>query len=408
MTMIDSFTEPVDLGADGAVPFSTRSDSPAILDLRTRVRRTLHAVTSPQRLNRHDEDETYDFELYEALAAEGLVGLEADVDGRGPSHTSQVTVLEELGAGATSIGVSMVVQYMGVELLHRYGTGDQKAEWLGPLLSGSARMSFGLSEPAGGTDVARQMATWARRAPDGTWLINGAKKWIGGASTATFIILLARTSAVEKSGIDGISMFIIPRDTPGITTTPIDTMGIRGLEQADVILEDVAVPAENVLGDVGSGFRNVLATLNGERLNGAAVALGIARGALSCAVDYANGRHAFGKPIGSFQGLQHPLVDALTRTESARHLLYNGAEMSDQGSGEAVENLSGLAKLSASEAATTATDIGMRVMGGWGFHRHLPMQRYFRDARLYTFAPLTDEMIRNQLAQRHLGLPRST
>src|SRR5699024_114619 len=153
----------------------------------------------------------------------------------------------------------------------------------------------------------------------------------GGASTATFIILLARTTSVEMSGIDGISMFIIPRDTPGSTTTPIVTMGIRGLEQADVILEDVSVPAVNDRVVVGSGFRNGLATLNGERLNGAAVALGIARGALSCAVDYANGRHAFDKPIGSFQGLQHPLVDALTRTESARHLLYNGAEMSDQG-----------------------------------------------------------------------------
>lgn len=393
---------------DGDVPFSTRPESAEVTELRAKVRRVLGEVTSADRLNKHDEDETYDFELYEALAAEGLVGLETDLDGHGPSHTSQVAVLEELGAGATSIAVSMVVQYMGVELLHRYGTDRQKQDWLKPHIDGAARMSFGLSEPAGGTDVARQMATRAERGADGAWTINGAKKWIGGASTASFIILLARTSAVERSGVDGITMFIVPRDTPGITTTPIDTMGIRGLEQADVILEDVVVPEGLVLGEVGTGFRNVLATLNGERLNGAAVALGIARGALTYAVGYAQGRTAFDRPIGSFQGLQHPLVDALTRTESARHLLYNGAAMSDGGSGEAVENLSGLAKLSASEAATTATDIGMRVMGGWGFHRQLPMQRYFRDARLYTFAPLTDEMIRNQLAQRHLGLPRST
>lgn len=393
---------------DGGVPFSTRPDEPGVAELRAKVRRVLGEFTNAERLTRHDEDETYDFELHEALGAAGLIGLEADLDGHGPSHVSQAVVLEELGAGATSIGVSFVVQYMGVELLHRYGTDVQRQDWLRPLLEGSARMSFGLSEPAGGTDVASQMATRAERRDDGSWKINGAKKWIGGASTATFIILLARTSAVEKSGVDGITMFIVPRDTPGITTTPIDTMGIRGLEQADVFLDDVVVPHEMVLGEVGTGFRNVLATLNGERLNGAAVALGIARGALTYAVGYAQGRSAFGKPIGSFQGLQHPLVDVLTRTESARHLLYNGTAMSDEESGEAVENLSGLAKLSASEAATTATDIGMRVMGGWGFHRQLPMQRYFRDARLYTFAPLTDEMIRNQLAQRHLGLPRST
>lgn len=396
------------LDAGNAVPFSTREDSPEIANLRTKVRGVLRDLVTPERLIKHDEEEVYDVELFEALAAEGLVGLGTEIDGAGSKHARQVTVLEELGAGATSMAVSMVVQYMGVELLHRYGSARQKAEWLAPLLTGSARMSFGLSEPAGGTDVARQMATTASQRSDGSWVINGAKKWIGGASTATFIILLARTEPVDKRVIDGITMFIVPRDTPGITTTPIDTMGIRALEQADVVLNDVVVPQESVIGEVGKGFRSVLATLNGERLNGAAVALGIARGALAYAVDYANERHAFDRPIGSFQGLQHPMVDALTRVESARHLVYNGAEMSDQGSGEAVENLSGLAKLAAAEAATTATDVGMRVMGGWGFHRHLPMQRYFRDARLYTFAPLTDEMIRNQLAQRHLGLPRST
>lgn len=405
--MHDPFALPW-LDSEGQVSLSTREDCPETAALRERVRSTLRSITGPERLTRHDEEETYDLELYEALAGEGLVRLETELHGRGPSHLGQVTVLEELGAGATSIGVSIVVQYMGVELLHRYGTPGQKDAYLQPLLEGSARMSFGLSEPDGGTDVARQMATRAERKPDGTWSISGRKKWIGGASTSTYLVLLARTEEVGRSGIDGITMFIAPRDTPGITTASIDTMGIRGLEQADVVLEDVRVPDEMVLGDVGAGFRQVLATLNGERLNGGAVALGIARGALTYAVNYAQSRHAFERPIGSFQALQHPLVDALVRVESARHLLYNGAVASDGATGEAVENLSAMAKLAASEAATTATDIGMRVMGGWGFLRTLPMQRYFRDARLYTFAPLTDEMIRNQLAQRHLGLPRST
>jgi acyl-CoA dehydrogenase len=389
----------------GAVP-STLEDSPEIAAVRRRVRQVLAEHVDQDRLARHDEEETYDFELYKALAREGLIQLEAELDGRAPAHQSQITVLEELGAGATSMGVSIVVQYMGVGLLHTFADAAQRRRFLAPLFTGQARMSFALSEPDGGTDVARAMSTRAERQADGSYLLTGRKKWIGGASTANFLLVLARTSDIERSAIDGITIFIVPRDTPGITTTPIDTMGIRALEQADVVFQDVRVPAELILGETGRGFRQVLTTLNGERLNGAAVALGIARGALETAVDYAKGREAFGRSIGAFQGLQHQLVDASVKVEAARLLLHNAARASDQG-GCANETLSAMAKLAASDAATTASDVGMRTMGGWGFLRQLPMQRYFRDARLYTFAPLTDEMIRNNIGEKHLGLPRS-
>lgn len=388
-------------------PFATLADSADVAAVRQRVRQVLADYTTPERLVEHDEEEKYDIELYRALADAGLIRLETELQGRGPSHQSQVTVLEELGAGATSVGVSIVVQYMGVELLHRFADDEQRTEYLAPLLDGQARMSFALSEPDGGTDVARAMSTRARREDDGTWVINGRKKWIGAASSADFLIVLARTAEIERSSIDGITMFIVPRSTPGITTTPIDTMGIRALEQADIVFDDVRVPAHLVLGREHRGFRQVLATLNGERLNGAAVALGIARGALETAVEYAGRREAFGRPVGAFQALQHELVDAAVSVESARLLLHNAARTSDEVEGGAIETLSAMAKLAASRAGTTATDIGMRVMGGWGFLRQLPMQRYFRDARLYTFAPLTDEMIRNYIGEKHLGLPRS-
>lgn len=392
---------------ENLAPFSTLADSPEVASVRNRVQKVLKEYVTPERLAEHDENETYDLELYEALAAEGLIQLEAEIGGRRASHQSQVTVLEELGAGATSVGVSVVVQYMGVDLLHSFGNAQQCEEYLAPLLSGQARMSFALSEPDGGTDVARAMKTRAVRKQDGSFVLNGRKKWIGGASTATYLLVLARTSEIERSSIDGITMFIVPRSTPGITTTPIDTMGIRALEQADITFEDVEVPAESVLGEVDRGFRQVLSTLNGERLNGAAVALGIGRGALETAVSYASDREAFGRPVGAFQGLQHQLVDATVKVESARLLLYNAARTSDESADGAKETLSAMAKLAASEAGTAASDVGMRVMGGWGFLRQLPMQRYFRDARLYTFAPLTDEMIRNYIGERHLGLPRS-
>lgn len=374
--------------------------------LRERVRATLAAHVTPERLNRFDEAEEYDLELYRELAGAGLVKLDGELHGPGPKHGAQTVVLEELGAGPTSIGVSMVVQYMGVQLLHSYGTHEQQERFLAPLHAGNAVMSFGLSEPGGGTDVARAMTTRATRLEDGSYSITGQKKWIGGAMTADFLILLARTSDITRSAIDGITMFIVPRSTPGIHTEVIDTVGIRGLAQCDVDLKDVRVPADNVLGKIDGGFRQVLDTLNGERLNGAAVALGIARGALDCAVGWAKERQAFGRAIGSFQALQHSMVDASLKIESARLLLQQAATASDSGNGMN-ETRSAMAKLAASDAATTTTDVGMRVMAGWGFFRGLPMQRYFRDARLYTFAPLTDEMIRNYIGEKHLGLPRS-
>jgi alkylation response protein AidB-like acyl-CoA dehydrogenase len=375
-------------------------------ELRRRVRAMVAEHVTPERLNKFDEAEEYDVELYREIGAAGFIKLDGELHGHGPKHQAQAVVLEELGAGPTSVAVSMVVQYMGVQLLHSYGNRAQQEDFLAPLHTGTAKMSFGLSEPDGGTDVARAMKTNATRLEDGSYSISGQKRWIGGAMDADYIILLARTSDTTRSAIDGITMFMVPRSTPGIRTEVIDTMGIRGLAQCDVYLDDVRVPAANVLGELDRGFRQVLDTLNGERLNGAAVALGIARGAMETAVGWARQRHAFGRPVGSFQGLQHNLVDASVKIESARLLLRQAAEASDAGEGTN-ETWSAMAKLAASDAATTTTDIGMRVMAGWGFFRGLPMQRYFRDARLYTFAPLTDEMTRNYIGEKHLGLPRS-
>lgn len=375
-------------------------------ELRTRVRRLLAEQVTPERIRRFDEAEEYDLELFREIGRAGLIQLEGRPHQPGPSHVSQSVVLEELGAGPTSVAVSMVVQYMGVQLLHSYGTAGQQERFLGPLRRGEARISFALSEPGGGTDVARAMRTTATRLSTGGYSIAGQKKWIGGAMDADFLIVLARTSNGGRSAIDGITTFLVPRSSPGIRTEEIPTMGIRALAQCDVYLEDVHVPEELVLGDPDQGFRQVLATLNGERLNAAAVALGIARGALDEATSWAKNRQAFGKPVGTFQTIQHALVDARLKIEAARLLLREAAESSDAGE-EPDETLSALAKLAASNAATTATDVGMRLMAGWGFARALPMQRYFRDARLYTFAPLTDEMIRNFLGEKLLGLPRS-
>lgn len=374
-------------------------------DLRGMVREILAELATPERLSDHDEREAFDEQLYSALAEAGLLQLEGEVGGDAPSHASQAIVLEELGATATSIGVSLVVQYMAVTLLTQHGTDAQRQNYLAGLYSGAHRAAFALTEPGGGTDVARAMQTKAVRRPEGGWVVNGAKMWISGATDCGFLVVLARTSPIERSAVSGITMFLVPADTPGITVNEMDTVAIHGLSTCEVGFAGVILPDDAVLGEVDKGFRQVISTLNGERLNAAAVALGIARGAHEAALEYVQSRQAFGRPIGGFQILQHRLVDGAVKIEGARGLLQRAARAADDG-GEA-ETLSAMAKLAASEAATTTTENGMRAMGGSGLSREYAMQRLWRDARLYTFAPLTDEMMHNFIGEFHLKLPRS-
>lgn len=360
----------------------------------------------PEVTARLDRERAFNTELHEALADAGLIGLGNEAaTSTPPDPRLEVAVLEELGAGPTSMAVCLVVQYMGVGLLAQYADEAQRAEVLAPLVGGRGRVAFALSEPDGGTDVAAAMRTRATRRADGTWSVSGTKTWISGPLVADHLILLARTAEPTRSSIDGITMFLVPRDSDGLRITELDTFAVHGLDTCTVELDEVALPSHAVLGEVGVGFRQVLSTLNGERLNAAAVALGIARGALAVATKYAKERNAFRRPIASFQALQVRLVDSAIQIESARALLDRAATAAAQG--RRADTLSAMAKVAASEAAVSATDTGMRVMAGAGFSTEFPMERLFRDARLYTFAPLTNEMLRNYLAENHLGLPRS-
>ncbi len=385
---------------------SPTGDDEERAELRSLVRQIVAGEATDERLRTLDEAEQFDQELYTTLGEAGLIGLEASADGKeGADPRSQTVVLEELGATATSMAVCLVVQYMGVQLLTSHGSELQRKEILAPLLEGRTMVAFALTEPDGGTDVARVMRTKADLQDDGSWVLNGTKTWISGAANAEHAIVVARTAAPEPSAIDGITMFLVPLSTPGIDVRELQTVAIHGLDTCEVNFDDVKIPAGAVLGEAGRGFRQVLATLNGERLNAAATALGIARGAHETALAYAKERQAFGRSIGGFQAPQHRMVDDAVRIEAARELTRRAA--SAEAAGERADVLSAMAKLAASEAATQAADNGMRLMAGAGLSREYPMQRYFRDARLYTFAPLTDDMIRNYLGERLLGLPRS-
>lgn len=373
--------------------------------LRSEVRSLVATISPEERVLELDEREEFDEDLYQALAAGGYLAIGADTGygGRGDIREQSV-VVEELAAGPTSLAVYLIVHYMGIHILSSYGTVEQKDAWLSRLVKGEAKMSFALTEPGGGTDVARAMRTTVAGTSDG-WTLTGHKRWIGGTNTADFLLVLARSAESKASSIGGITMLLVPGDLAGIEPAVLPTVSIRGFDTTEVLFHDVALPRGAVVGQVGSGFRQVLTTLNRERINAAAGAIGAGRAALDATVRHAERREAFGSTLGAFQAVQHRLVDGALALESARSLLLRAIGL--EAAGEAADILSSMAKIVASEAAVKVTQDAMETFGGMGLSRSLPIQRWFRDVRLWVFAPVANDMLRNYLGERHLGLPRS-
>lgn len=396
--MTIDITDAVGLAAD---PLGDTEDRRA---LRETLRQLLARESPPERVRALDEASEYDHELHRALGGLGLlaVGGPAELGGTGDVR-DQIAVVEELAAGPTTVAAMFVTQYIATQILGT-STVPEHRDALAAVMRGEGYVSFALSEADGGTDVARVMKTRATPV-DGGYVLNGEKMWTSAATHASHIVVLARTSAWERSPLDGITTFVVPRDAPGLSISTIDTLGLRGLSTCILSFADVHVPEAHVLGGVDVGFRAVFPTLNRERLNSAAALLGVARGALELARAYAQERTAFDRPIGGFQVLQHRLVDGFVALEEARGLLHRAAAI--EVAGGKAEFLAGMAKLSASRAAQAATQDGMQLMAGAGFSREHPMQRWFRDARLWTFSPASDEILRNGLGERMLGLPRS-
>lgn len=381
------------------------ADPPERRELRRELRKLVGATSPVDRTLALDEAEEFDDELHTALKRLGVFAIGGHPDHGGDGDLrDQVAVIEELGAGPTSMAVFMVVHYMGTHILSAHGSAAQRQRWLDPLMAGDAKVSFALSEPGAGTDIAAGMRTVARRDGDG-WVLSGQKTWISGARRADVLVVLARTSPADGSTVDGITMFLVPAGAPGLRVRELRTVAVHGLDTDEVFLDDVRVGADAVVGEVDRGFRLVLGTLNRERINAAAGAVGAATGALAAAVAYARERTAFGSTLGAFQAVQHRMVDGALAVEAARSLLARAAAV--EAAGGRADLLSSMAKIAASEAAVKVTTDGMEILGGAGFSRELPMQRWFRDVRLWVFAPLANDMVRNYLGERLLGLPRS-
>lgn len=349
--------------------------------------------------------EDYPAELAQRIADVGLhgVGIPEEYGGQGGDIIDQVIVCEELSRSLGGLSWMWgLTAFSGSKALIKHGSEAQKQALLPSCASGDTRFAIALTEPGGGTDVLRAMRTRAKRA-DGGWILTGTKIWSTLAHVSDRLLVLARTSEQAKPS-HGLTMFIVDRRSEGVTATPIPKLGMRSVGSCEVSFDDVFVPEEDVLGDVDDGWKQILASLNSERLLVAAMCLGIHRGVLEDAVEYALEREAFGKPIGAMQAIQHGIANIKMTLAASQLLIYQAAWLEREGRPCGVEATT--AKCMAAEWATAAADFGIQVLGGYGYAQEYNMQRYWRDARLYKIGPISQEMGRN-LVGESLGLPRS-
>ena len=349
-----------------------------------------------------DRDHVFPIDVVRAMADLGLFGLlfPERWGGSGADFTTLCVAIEELGRVDQSVGITLSAAVgLGTNPIFQFGSDELQQRWLPDLVSGRALGAFGLTEPDGGSDAG---ATRTRARFDesaGEWVINGSKAFItnSGTELTSIVTVTARTDD------DQISAFVVPAATPGLIIEPAyRKMGWHASDTHGITLDDVRVPADHLLGDLGSGFRNFLAILDDGRIAISALAVGCAQACLDHAVDYAGERHAFGGPIGRFQGVSFALSDLAVSVENARLLTYKAAWLKDQG--RPFKQAAAMAKLYSTEAAVTATRTATQVFGGAGFIDETPVSRFYRDAKILEIGEGTSEIQRLVIA-RGLGLP---
>jgi alkylation response protein AidB-like acyl-CoA dehydrogenase len=345
------------------------------------------------------DEEDHSTELYERLAELGWlgVGIPEEYGGSGATHVEQVILFEEIHRGMVpvkAIGSSTTV----AGCYRRFGSEAQKSEALPKVAEGTV-MAISISEPGAGSDVAA-ISCRAERI-DGGFILNGQKTWCSFAHLADRMLLVARTSR-EEVRHRGLSIFEVRLDASGIETHRIPTMG--GREVNDVFLTDCFVPEAALVGELGAGFQQIMGGLDGERLLGAAVGLGIGQRAMDDLLLYVGERRQFGQPIGSFQAVRHRISDLATELECARLLTYQAAELLEEGASKAATRLTSMAKVKTSETAKQIALEGMQLMGGYGYATEYDMESHVRHSLVLPIYAGTNE-IQREIISRSLGLP---
>jgi acyl-CoA dehydrogenase len=373
--------------------------------LRDSVRAFFDRELPEERIRELDRSRRIPRELWRRFAQLGWMGLSVPTEfgGSGADVMTSAVLCEELARRFPSLATDWLLASMAARVLRESATPAQKAELLPRLARGEFLMSFGMSEPGGGTDV---LALATRAVLEGgEWVLRGQKLYTSLADDADAILVLCRTDPAEGAKrARGLSLVLTPRNQAAVQVRRLELMGMRAACTCEVFFDGARAPADALVGERGRGWPTLLLTLDEERILCAAMYVGITGAALDQALQYARDRRAFGRPIGGFQAVQHPLADTAVELEQIRLLTAKAAWLQSNGRDCATE--AAMAKLAASEAAIRATDRCMRVLGAYGMVELTAMERLFRDARLGPFSPISNEMVRNFVGER-LGLARS-
>lgn len=343
-------------------------------------------------------------EIVLKMAKIGLFGLpiRPEFGGTGGTTMENVLVIENLAKHFGAVSACYMMHVMMSRIIDAYGNQEQKEYFLRKMSEGEILIAFALTEPAGGTDVL-SMTTYAEKKGD-NYVLNGQKTWISFADIADYFIAVVRTDFNAPKKALGLSLFLFPQQTAGIDIKVLHKFGYRAFHCCEVFYDNVEVPATSMVGEVDRGLYNLLAALNMERLGAGAMALGVGQAAFEATLEYAKQRNAFGRPIGAFQHMQRYISDMAVNLEQARLLLYKAAWLDSQGEPAVLE--CNMAKFACTETAAQVASDAMRLFASAGYAAESDVQRYFRDARLGLFSPVSNEMIRNLICQQ-LGLPKS-
>jgi alkylation response protein AidB-like acyl-CoA dehydrogenase len=382
--------------------------SPEHALLRDTIRDFMATEVAPV-VDEHERERRFPIDVVRRLGEMGWLGIPIPEDdgGAGMDTLAYAIAIEEIGRVWGSLGLIVAAHTsLGCGPLHLAGTKEQKDRFLVPMASGQVIGAYGLTESGAGSDAGGTRTTAdleeAGQPGGGCWVLNGGKRFITNAGQAGTYIVTARTGATDKGEAE-ISAFIVPADTPGFSVGRLEEkMGLHASATGELIFQDAKVPAANLLGERGDGFRTFLRILDGGRISIGALAVGLAQAALDAAVPYAQQRQQFGRPIGSFQGVAFLIADMATEIEAARQLVWRAAWLKDQGRDYGLA--AAQAKLLASEVSSRVTNAAIQVHGGYGYVEEYKVERYLRDAKLTEIGEGTSQIQRLVIARRILGL----
>jgi alkylation response protein AidB-like acyl-CoA dehydrogenase len=349
-----------------------------------------------------DRRGVFPWENFEDCVGMGLpaLGLPVEHGGSGADHVTQAVMVEELARVCASTSLMIIISRLGMIPIMRWGSDELKARYLPEVASGRSQASYCLSEPDAGSDVASMRARAVR---DGdTYVITGTKYWVTNAGISDLYIVFAKTD--PDAGHHGISCFVVERDHGVQVARLEEKMGMRGSPTGEVALDAVRVPAANRVGEEGEGFYIAMATLDRSRPTIGAQAVGIAQGAIDEAVGYLHDRRQFGRPIADLQALRFMVADMAMRVEAARGLVYKACAFVDEDDPDGQLSMTGaMAKCFASDVAMSVTTDAVQLLGGYGYTREFPVERFMRDAKLTQIYEGTNQIQRAVIANRLLG-----